>query len=173
MFADFLNNRPHKYHHYLLAGVGRQAFDSWLKLLTVVDMGTQKALVLRYWPRESCRPSSAHHSGQLAHLPGWRRQRFLLHPPHQRCWSPGLWSPCAATPFLAPCQKEPQRQVEGQDRELGSGGQRYDQNWKRRCISRGAHRGCYNQHLLIDIVYDPNIMSTLSFDRWNYFIGSL
>lgn len=73
--------------------------------------------MLGYWPRESGRPSSVHHSGQPARLPGWRRRRCLLHPPRQRCWSPGLWSPCAATLSLAPCQRERRRQGEGQDRD--------------------------------------------------------
>lgn len=90
----------------------------------------QKGLRLRYWPTVSGRPSSARRSGRLAHLPRWRRRRCLLHPRHQRCWSPGLWSPCAATPSLVPCQRQWQFQGEGRDRDYGRSRQRCCQTWK-------------------------------------------
>lgn len=77
----------------------------------------KQSLLLRYWPRESGRPSSARRSGQPALQLGWRTQRCLHHPPRQRCWSLALWSLCAATPSSAPCQTEGQGQGEGQHPE--------------------------------------------------------
>ena len=50
--------------------------------------------------------SGAPHSGLLVHQPEWRIQKYLLHLPRPRCWSPGQWSLCAGPPCGAPCRNK-------------------------------------------------------------------
>lgn len=60
----------------------------------------------KYSPTESGLLSEAPHSGLLVHPPEWKIQKYLLHPPRPRCWSPSQWSLCAGPPCGAPCRNK-------------------------------------------------------------------
>lgn len=113
VFAGFLNTRPPSVLSSLL-----WQWELAEKPQTCYSRGCGQTggLKLKYWLRESGRPSAARRSGQPALQPRWKRRKSPPRPPHRRCWSPGRWSPCATPPSSAPCQKERRRQDEGQDR---------------------------------------------------------
>lgn len=58
----------------------------------------------KYSPIGSGLLSEAPHLGLLVHPPEWKIQKYLLHLPHPRCWSPSQWSLCAGPPCGVPCR---------------------------------------------------------------------
>lgn len=134
--------------------------ESAENLPEILLMWINKKLRLRYWPRGSCRPSSAHRSGQPALLPGWRRRRCLLRPPHRRCWSPGPWSLCAATPSSAPCQNR----VTVSGWRARRGGQK-----EKRWADREAQTDVYTEDVSDNsrlLLFDPKTLSAFSIGRY-------